>query len=160
MSLGFAISAISPSGVLANALGPPIAIVFIIFGGFYINSASLPMGSQWVQYISYIKWAFEGLAINEFSGEKFECDLLLNTSTNTLLCESTGEIVLLRLSFADTSVIICILGLLVFLLVALLLTYILLLLTGDKFLFLKEPIIINIKDDINQNSQSFDQLSI
>ena len=32
------------------------------------------MGSKWVQYICFIKWTFQGLAINEFSGETFSCE--------------------------------------------------------------------------------------
>lgn len=59
MALGFAVSAISPNSVVAMALGPPILVVLLLFSGFYINSDSLPLGSRWVQYISFVKWAFE-----------------------------------------------------------------------------------------------------
>jgi hypothetical protein len=32
MSIGLALSAVSPTPVVANALGPPILIIFILFG--------------------------------------------------------------------------------------------------------------------------------
>lgn len=58
-SIGFVLSAISPSVVVANAIGPPILIILVLFGGFYINVSSLPVGSDWVQYISFIAWGFK-----------------------------------------------------------------------------------------------------
>mmetsp|Transcript_8531 Transcript_8531/g.7643 ORF Transcript_8531/g.7643 Transcript_8531/m.7643 type:complete len:481 (+) Transcript_8531:366-1808(+) len=59
IALGFALGSISPNDVIANALGPPFLIILMLFGGFYINTSSLPQGSAWVTYISYIKWAFQ-----------------------------------------------------------------------------------------------------
>jgi hypothetical protein len=37
-----------PNVEAANALGPPILILLVLFGGFYINVGSLPLGSKWV----------------------------------------------------------------------------------------------------------------
>jgi hypothetical protein len=138
VALGYAISAISPDAKVAQAMGPPLLIILILFGGFYINTESLPAGSEWgtalpssshphlpssshphlpshfpythylprqrqiVQYISYIKWAFQALCINEFSGATFECDGGLKG------CEPTGEVVLERLSFNDTTIGTCV----------------------------------------------------
>ena len=52
-------SAVSPSQTVGNALGPPILIILLLFGGFYINSGSLPEGSTWIQYISFLAWGFK-----------------------------------------------------------------------------------------------------
>jgi ATP-binding cassette subfamily G (WHITE) protein 2 len=59
MSLGFAISAVAPSLSVASALASPVLIVMILFGGYYINVASLPPGSEWLIYVSFIKWTFQ-----------------------------------------------------------------------------------------------------
>jgi ABC-type multidrug transport system permease subunit len=59
MAIGFLISALSPTVFIANAIGAPVLIIFLLFGGFYINTDSLPVGSQWVPYISFIKWGFQ-----------------------------------------------------------------------------------------------------
>eukprot|EP01035_Chromulina_nebulosa_P018182 gene18182-23840_t len=94
IALGFALGSISPNDVIANALGPPVLIILMLFGGFYINTSSLPEGSAWVTYISYIKWAFQALIINEFTGETFSCK-----DAGSKGCESTGEQVIDRLQF-------------------------------------------------------------
>lgn len=86
VALGYAISSMAPDAKVAQAVGPPLLIVLILFGGFYINTASLPPGSEWVQYISYIKWAFQALALNEFEGATFDCGTQLKG------CEPTGEV--------------------------------------------------------------------
>jgi hypothetical protein len=31
----------------------------VCIGGYYINTSSLPEGSGWVTYLSYVKWSFQ-----------------------------------------------------------------------------------------------------
>ena len=62
-SLGLAISAFAPTTDAANALGPPLVIVGIIFGGFYISIDSLPIVANWIPYLSMFKWSFEALMV-------------------------------------------------------------------------------------------------
>lgn len=69
-SLGYLISSISPSPQIANAIGPPIFIILLLYGGFYINSSSLPIGSEWVKYLSLVYWGFQVSA--------FTCNLIKN----------------------------------------------------------------------------------
>jgi len=47
-------------------IAPPIIVVFVIYSGVFINNDSYPPGSEWLSKISFIKWAFSGVAINEF----------------------------------------------------------------------------------------------
>eukprot|EP01041_Mallomonas_annulata_P000442 gene442-792_t len=98
LAVGLTISAVSPSLAIANAMAAPVLIIFILFSGFYINLHSLPPGSDWVSYISFVKWAFESLAINEFSGASFECSVVNLQQGN---CQQTGSDVLKRLSFQN-----------------------------------------------------------
>lgn len=42
--------------------------------GVFINVNSLPPGAQWLPYISFIKWAFNALAANQFRGMTFACE--------------------------------------------------------------------------------------
>ena len=98
LGLGMIVSVISPSVEAANALGPPIVIVLLLFGGFYINIDSLPTGSEWVTYISLLKWAFQAFAVNEFKGEKFSC------KASDISCQPTGDVVLDGLSFGNSTV--------------------------------------------------------
>lgn len=45
-----------------------------LHSGVFINVNSLPQGAQWLPYISFIKWAFNALAANQFKGMTFACD--------------------------------------------------------------------------------------
>lgn len=44
-ALGVVVGAIAPSLLIANALAPPFAVVFILLSGFIINVDSLPQAS-------------------------------------------------------------------------------------------------------------------
>jgi ABC-type multidrug transport system permease subunit len=98
-SLGLAVSALMPNVEAATAAGPPAIIIALLFGGFFININTLPIVANWLPYVSFLKWTFEALCINEFKGATFDC-----SNGPPLACEKTGEVVLARLSFGDDSV--------------------------------------------------------
>jgi len=99
ISLGLAVSALVPTVEAANAAGPPVVIIALLFGGFFINLDSLPIVANWIPYLSFLKWTFECLAINEFKGAKFSCG-----GQSYGACETTGEQVLKRLKFGDDTI--------------------------------------------------------
>ena len=125
VATGYMISVLAPSSKAAQAFGPPILIILILFGGFYINTDTLPAGSEWVQYISFIRWSFQALLINEFTGRTFDCDDFPG-------CEKTGSDVLTSLSFANQDLYTCVWALVVIMLSAFFLAYLLLLLNSTK----------------------------
>ena len=59
----------------------------ILFGGFYINIESLPVWLRWVQYLSLMRFAFEGLCVNEMKDLVFSCDDIEEGGA----CVETGE---------------------------------------------------------------------
>ena len=59
-SLGLAVSALVPSVEAANAAGPPAIIIALLFGGFFININTLPIVANWIPYLSFLKWTYEG----------------------------------------------------------------------------------------------------
>ena len=71
-ALGLAVGAAAPTADAALALGPAVMVVFIVFGGVYVNAASVPRVLRWVPRASLIKHAFEGLAVGEFDGMAFD----------------------------------------------------------------------------------------
>lgn len=71
-ALGLAVGAAAPTANAALALGPAVMVVFIVFGGVYVNAASVPRVLRWVPRASLIKHAFEGLAVGEFDGMAFD----------------------------------------------------------------------------------------
>ena len=94
MCFGLMISAVMPTLEAANAVGPLLVVIMIMFGGFYIDIASLPKVADLVPYISILRWAFQSFAINEYRGLVFECE-------PGKMCLKTGEQVLTSLGFGD-----------------------------------------------------------
>lgn len=82
ISLGLAVSAVSPNPEIATAIAIPCMIIPLLFGGFYskfpwayqtvftrsprnqtlsftVNLDSLPIVANWVPYASFIRWSFQ-----------------------------------------------------------------------------------------------------
>ena len=93
--LGLAISSAAPNVEAASAMGIPIIILSLIFGGYYINIDSLPPVADLFPYISIIYYTFSAFCINEFKDETFSCG-------STGACFKTGEEVLDSLSIGTS----------------------------------------------------------
>ena len=61
-------------------------------------STGLPIVANWLPYLSYFRWGYQALTINEYQGLHFTCD------TPGGACLSTGAQVLSYLSFANHTV--------------------------------------------------------
>lgn len=95
-AMGLTVGAMVPTTEAALALGPSLMTVFIVFGGYYVNSDNTPIIFRWIPRVSLIRWAFQGLSINEFSGLQFE-------HQNSFDIQS-GEQALERLSFGGSRI--------------------------------------------------------
>jgi len=52
---------------------PLLLLPFIIFGGLFANTSSLPIWIRWLQWASPLKYAYTALMQNEFNGVTFNC---------------------------------------------------------------------------------------
>lgn len=95
---GLLVSSIAPTPQIALALGPLSTVIFMLFGGFYVNLNHIPVWIRWFTKCSPIQWAFIGFAVNEFQGTTYVCDV------GSTSCIRTGEEVLERLSISDWKV--------------------------------------------------------
>lgn len=93
VSLGYAISTTFPTIEAAQAVGPLIIIICILFGGFYISVESLPIVADLIPWISFVRWSFQSLMTNEYRG------LTLTCTDSAVACKTTGEAVLESLHF-------------------------------------------------------------
>eukprot|EP00173_Palmaria_palmata_P004296 Plantae.Rhodophyta-Palmaria_palmata.ctg555.p1 GENE.Plantae.Rhodophyta-Palmaria_palmata.ctg555~~Plantae.Rhodophyta-Palmaria_palmata.ctg555.p1 ORF type:complete len:384 (-),score=62.38 Plantae.Rhodophyta-Palmaria_palmata.ctg555:1248-2264(-) len=95
-SYGLFIGSIAPSPEAAVAIGPSSFVIFIVFGGLYVNGDNVPRWLSWVPRISIIKHAFEALCVNEFRGIQFESKRPWDVRT--------GEQQLARLGWGESTV--------------------------------------------------------
>jgi len=87
-SLMISIGSVSPSLEVATILAPVTLVIFLLFGGFYVNNASIPNYYIWLKYISFFRYGFSILTYNEFSGLNFTCP---TNDPNCVLLYPTGE---------------------------------------------------------------------
>lgn len=95
-AMGLTVGAMVPSTEAAMAVGPSLMTVFIVFGGYYVNAENTPIVFRWIPRVSLIRWAFQGLCINEFRGLQFEHQHPFDLQT--------GEQALERLSFGGSQI--------------------------------------------------------
>jgi ABC-type multidrug transport system permease subunit len=87
-AFGLCVGAIAPTTQAAVAIGPALMVIFIVFGGFFVTNP--PAWARGLPDISLIRWAFQGLAVNELRGLQLE-------KTNTPGEAATGDEILMRM---------------------------------------------------------------
>lgn len=55
-AMGLTVGAMAPTTEAALALGPSLMTVFIVFGGYYVNSENTPPIFRWIPRVSLIRW--------------------------------------------------------------------------------------------------------
>lgn len=67
-SLALMVSALCRTTALSVTVLPMILEVTRLFGGFFLAPRRLPKYFSWLDALSYIKYTFVGLSLNEFTG--------------------------------------------------------------------------------------------
>jgi hypothetical protein len=92
-SLYVAIGAASPNQQVATIISPIVTVIYLLFGGFYLNQRSFPPYYIWAKYISLFRYSFEILCRSQFESLTF---LVGNTTI-------PGSEVLNQLDMTDVS---------------------------------------------------------
>lgn len=71
-AVGLLIGAVSPNTDIAMSLFPPLVVLNVIFDGRNISEENTPFLFKWFPKVSLVRWAFEGLSVNEFDGLTFD----------------------------------------------------------------------------------------
>jgi len=72
-SMGFFMGVLIPHMGMALLLAPAVTLFQFILGGFYIPLANLHVGIQWASYISFARYGYSALMVNEFDGREISC---------------------------------------------------------------------------------------
>jgi len=59
INLGLAASAVSKNAEAATAIGVPLLIIGVLFGGFYASIASMPVVVNLIPYLTIFRWAYQ-----------------------------------------------------------------------------------------------------
>ena len=95
-SMGFFLSVIIPTMQISLILAPPITLFFLIIGGFYIPLSNMHVGIRWASYISFARYGYSALLINEFADRDIECsddDTAISIGDVSGSCPLPGEVV-------------------------------------------------------------------
>ncbi|CUG00176.1 ABC transporter, putative [Bodo saltans] len=80
------VSNVAKNYQVANVIAPLILVLFLLPSGFLINLNSIPIIWRWIKYISFFRYGFEALVLNEFDGLTFNCGAIANLT----LCQPDG----------------------------------------------------------------------
>lgn len=123
-SFGYLISCTSGSTSMALSVGPPVIIPFLLFGGFFLNSGSVPVYLQWLSYFSWFRYANEGLLINQWADvQPGEINCTMPNASNAI-CPSSGQVILETLNFDKSHLLYDLLGLFLLIILFRILAYI------------------------------------
>lgn len=89
-SLSLSVSIMAGDAQAAAAIIPVFVIIALLFGGFFISDAQMPVWIGWLKYTSFMFYAFNAIVKVEWQGTIWEDDIFKNTndmsiSTNLLI---------------------------------------------------------------------------
>jgi len=71
-SLGLFIGAIVMNTQRAVVMSSILILGLMLLGGFYVNPDNFPVWISWLQWVSFLKYTYEALLINEFGDNSSE----------------------------------------------------------------------------------------
>ena len=72
--LALFVGSLAPNTAVAQLVMISLFVLFVAFGGFFLNVASLPVPLNIVQYASLLRYSYESLIIGELKNRTFDCD--------------------------------------------------------------------------------------
>ena len=89
-SLALMVSALSRTIDLSVTILPLVLEISRLFGGFFLSPAQLPKYFSWLDALSYVKYTYVGISLNELRGLKYQCTKAQLTN-GTTICTGAEE---------------------------------------------------------------------
>ena len=99
ISTALFISAACRTTTLATAVMPSIFEISRLFGGFYLPPSKLPSYFSWLDALSYVKYSYVGISLNELEGLYFVCSASQQPGSASVPCVGQQEVDGLGLGF-------------------------------------------------------------
>jgi len=125
-SLALMISALCRTIHMSVTVLPMVFEIVRLFGGFFLAPASLPKYFSWLDALSYIKYVYVGIGLNELRGLKLTCT---QADIDANKCITNGETTIANLGFDYITIWGCALILISFIIIYRILAYL-----GIRFL--------------------------
>ncbi|XP_045473258.1 protein white-like [Harmonia axyridis] len=116
MGIGYAVSIIAASMNEAFSITALVMVPFMLFSGIFVNIKSIPSCLKWLSYISWYRYGYEGLLIDQWEGVgRISCmnssipcpdDGLMILAEQGYSPEDLGECIMLLVLIAAITVII------------------------------------------------------
>ncbi|KAJ1977241.1 hypothetical protein H4R34_003662 [Dimargaris verticillata] len=102
ISIGLATSATFANVDVALVMGAFSIVISLLYAGHLFNVDDVLIMLRWIKYVSFVRYSYQALAINEYTGLKFTCG-----EQQATLCVEKGEDILLRNSLDSLSLSTC-----------------------------------------------------
>lgn len=99
-SLSMMISALARTTDMAVTILPMILEICRLYGGFFLSPANIPKYFVWLDAISYVKYTYTGISLNELTGLQLTCENLAHNA----VCITSGEETIQRLGLDYMSI--------------------------------------------------------
>lgn len=99
-SMGLLFSALLPNVQVALAIFPLVFMPLMLVSGLFVNNGSIPPYIDWLKYLSPMKYGFEALVKNQFTGWSRSFDVRLPSGVITSVT-TNGEDVISQLGMDD-----------------------------------------------------------
>ncbi|KAK4306530.1 hypothetical protein Pmani_021647 [Petrolisthes manimaculis] len=103
VSYGYLLSCLAKDINMALALAAPLLIPLMLFGGFFLNSGTVPNYFIWIKYISWFNYGNEALMINQWKDVEFINCTQSGHVVSDDECLNDGQEVLELLSYKTTN---------------------------------------------------------
>jgi len=87
-SFALIVSVLVPDRQLAVAMTPVLVVPFMLFAGFFVSSDNIPAFLIEFQYMSFFKYGYQALMLNEYTDLSLECMYL--SADDSEYCDPLG----------------------------------------------------------------------